>query len=105
MSPGKMITGVQVLDERTGRPIGFGASIKRNWVVLVPIMPLVIAVQLLKGRRAGDGMAHTRVIWKKYAGNPVFTLDEWQPASVTGITANVSDVGVGTNNPYEAPRF
>lgn len=43
---------------------------------LFPVFPLVghliILVQMLKGPRLGDGWAHTKVIWKKHAGQPIF---------------------------------
>jgi hypothetical protein len=64
---------VQVLDARTGAPIGAGASFKRNLPLLIPIVgQLIILIQMLKGPRLGDGWAHTKVIWKKYAGQPIF---------------------------------
>jgi uncharacterized RDD family membrane protein YckC len=72
-SPGKWLCGVQVLDARTGAPIGAGASFKRNLPLLIPIVgQLIILIQMLKGPRLGDGWAHTKVIWKKYAGQPIF---------------------------------
>ncbi|MFM7797607.1 MAG: RDD family protein [Planctomycetota bacterium] len=72
-SPGKWLCGVQVLDARTGAPIGAGASFKRNLPLLIPIVgQLIILIQMLKGPRLGDGWAHTKVIWKKYAEQPIF---------------------------------
>jgi len=72
-SPGKWLCGVQVLDARTGAPIGAGASFKRNLPLLIPIVgQLIILIEMLKGPRLGDGWAHTKVIWKKYAGQPIF---------------------------------
>lgn len=71
-SPGKAICDVQVVDERTGDPAGFVASFKRNLVLLVPFVPLIVAFLLCKGSRWGDGWAKTRVVWKRYADHPVF---------------------------------
>ena len=85
-SPGRRLTGVQVLDDVSGRPISFGQSFKRNAVLLVGTIPVIgqfaslvvvviIAVQLNKGYRLGDRFAKTRVIWKRYARSPVFGGD------------------------------
>jgi len=86
-SPGKRLTGVQVLDQRTGQPIGFGQSFKRNSILLLGQIPwwigpvaglvviLIIAVQVAKGYRIGDRFGQTRVIWKKYARLPAFSAD------------------------------
>jgi uncharacterized RDD family membrane protein YckC len=85
-SPGKRLAGVQVLDDRTGRPISFDQSFKRNAIFLVGCLPFVgnvaslivlitIMIQLGKGRRLGDRFAGTRVIWKKHARSVVFGGD------------------------------
>jgi uncharacterized RDD family membrane protein YckC len=82
-SPGKRLTGVQVIDETTGRPISFVQSFKRNWMFLLGVLPfagpwislaivITIIIQMTKGYRLGDRLAGTRVIWKKYADSPVF---------------------------------
>jgi uncharacterized RDD family membrane protein YckC len=71
-SPGKALTGVRVIDSTTGQPGGIGASFKRNLPVLIPFMPLIVAYQLCKGHRIGDGWSKTKVIWKKYAAHPIF---------------------------------
>ena len=65
--------GVQVLDEDSGEAGSWLHSLKRNLPTLIPIVPLVIAVQLSKGPRLGDGWANTKVIWKRYRDHPVFT--------------------------------
>ena len=71
-SLGKLICGVKVIDAATGEPAGIGASFKRNLPLLVPFMPLIVAFQLCKGHRTGDGWSNTKVIWKKYASHPIF---------------------------------
>jgi uncharacterized RDD family membrane protein YckC len=70
---GKALTGVQVLDENSGLPGSWLHSLKRNLPTLVPVVPLIIAYQLQKGKRWGDGIARSKVIWKKYRDHPVFT--------------------------------
>ena len=71
-SPGKAICGVRVINETTGEPGGIGASFKRNLPLAIPFMPLVVAVQMGKGHRTGDGWSRTKVIWKKFANHPIF---------------------------------
>lgn len=82
-SLGKMLTGVQVVDARTGQPISFLASFKRNawyYTGVIPVVGgianlvliIVIIIQMTKGPRLGDRFAGTRVIWKKFATSPVF---------------------------------
>jgi len=103
-SPGKAMMGVQAVDRETGRPISRKGAALRNLPVLIPFMPLVIGFSLLKGFRIGDGWASSKVIWRKYADNPVFT---GQPLAVTtGFgPVNVSLPPVRhSDNPYEAPR-
>lgn len=65
-SPGKRVCGVRAVDGDTLEPIGFGRSFKRNLWFLLPIAPLIILVQMIKGRRLGDKWARTKVIWSKY---------------------------------------
>ena len=72
-SPGKAMCGLRVVNAATGRPAGFMASLQRNLVLLVPLLPLVLAFGLTHGPRIGDGWARTRVIRRKHAGHPVFT--------------------------------
>ena len=72
-SPGKMTCGVRVIDLARNRPAGFVLSLKRNLILFVPPMPLIVAFWLVRGHRIGDGWAGTRVVWRKYADHPVFT--------------------------------
>lgn len=72
MSPGKWLMGVQVIDTTTREPIGFGQSLKRNLVLMIPFAVLFVAFTMLKGRRAGDRWANTEVIWRKHAFRPPF---------------------------------
>jgi uncharacterized RDD family membrane protein YckC len=80
-SLGKAICGVQVVDQDSGLPAGFGRSIVRNWFLAVPFLPIIVAVTMNKGPRPGDRWARTRVIWKRYRGHPVFSA----PAAVAKV--------------------
>ena len=106
-SPGKRLLGVRAINSETGEPIGFVQSLKRNWLTLIPIMPLVMAVQLLKGNRAGDGLAGTKVIWLRHADSPVFTSEYQAGATAAGGFAAPlhAEPGPASDNPFEAPRF
>ncbi len=66
--------GVQVVDEIIGKPVGFDPSFKRNLPLIIPLMPLIVAFELPKGKRIGDGWARTRVIWKKYKDKAPFAI-------------------------------
>jgi uncharacterized RDD family membrane protein YckC len=77
-SLGKATCGVKVIDETTGEPGGIGASLKRNLPLVIPFMPLIVAFQLCKGHRTGDGWSNTKVIWKKYATHPIFSPTQTQ---------------------------
>ena len=76
-SIGKTMMGLMVLDSRTHQPIGFGKSAKRNLILYVPIIPIIIAFTMNKGMRLGDGWAETQVVWSKYLGQGPF----WNVAS------------------------
>ncbi len=91
-SPGKMLCGVQVLDRVTHQPIGFVASFKRNLILYVPLMPLVVAFLLLKGHRLGDGWARAKVVWAKYADHRVFTGGDACINCEYDLTANTTGV-------------
>jgi len=71
-SIGKILLGLQTVDDRTGAPIGVSASIRRTLPLLIPFVPLIVAFQLYRSRRWGDGWARSRVVWKRYGDSPVF---------------------------------
>ncbi|MGQ9564406.1 MAG: RDD family protein [Thermogutta sp.] len=75
-SLGKALTGIRVIDDTTGAPIGFRKSANRNWPIvllgLVPFAWLIIGATMGKGYRIGDRGAKTKVIWKKYEQSPIF---------------------------------
>ncbi|HKQ49157.1 MAG TPA: RDD family protein [Phycisphaerae bacterium] len=66
-SPGKWLCGVRAVDWDTREPISFLQSFKRNLVLIIPVVPLLVAMQLIKGRRSGDKWANTCVVWEKKA--------------------------------------
>jgi uncharacterized RDD family membrane protein YckC len=84
-SPGKALCGIKVINSTTGRSCKIGASFKRNLPLLIPFMPLIVAVRLCKGHRTGDGWSNTKVIWKKYASHPIFLPE--QNSTMTPNTA------------------
>ena len=65
-SPGKSLLGLLTIDATTHEPISFGRSMKRNLPTLIPLVPIIMAFQLIKGVRWGDEWANTRVVWIKY---------------------------------------
>ena len=73
-SPGKALLGVQVVNDRTGTPGGWGAAFRRNLILMVPFVPLIIAFTLGPGKRWGDTWGRTRVIWKKYRDRTPFAV-------------------------------
>jgi uncharacterized RDD family membrane protein YckC len=73
-SPGKALMGIQVVNEESGNPTGFGVSFKRNVLLIVPFMILIVAFQLRAGYRVGDRWARSKVIWKKYRDKAPFVV-------------------------------
>jgi uncharacterized RDD family membrane protein YckC len=72
ISLGKLVTGLQVVDSRTGEPIGPLQSLKRNLILAIPFMPIALAFQMRGGPRVGEGWAHTRVIQRAKRDQPAF---------------------------------
>lgn len=103
-SLGKLLTGVHVVDTRTGEAIGFTGSLKRNLPLLIPLLPLIAAMQLISGPRTGDGWARTKVIWNRYADHPVFAV---APPDEVEAQDRRGEIPVATiedgDNPYRAP--
>jgi len=64
-SPAKLLLGLRVVDARTGKGIGPIKSIMRNFLLLLPVLPLVEAVVAnlrADHRRLGDLLANTTVV-------------------------------------------
>ena len=74
LSIGKALAGVEVIDTHTNQRAGFVASLKRNLPLFLPFAPIIVAFQMKKGPRLGDGWANTRVILKKYRGKEPFII-------------------------------
>jgi uncharacterized RDD family membrane protein YckC len=74
MSPGKRIIGLQVINSVNGAPARWGDSFKRNVILAVPVIPIVVIVQIFSGNglRLGDEWAQTKVIWKQYSDRAPF---------------------------------
>lgn len=107
VSPGKLLTGLQTVDRDSGQPLRILASIKRNLPLLIPIVPLLAGVQLMKGPRIGDKWSRSKVIWKKYADHPLFSGEPPQDpsqsvqAQVIAAAPKLPDDG----NPYRSPQW
>jgi len=74
MSPGKRILGLKVINSVSGAPAGWGDSFKRNIILAVPVIPIVVIVQIFTGNglRLGDEWSRTKVIWQQYADRAPF---------------------------------
>jgi uncharacterized RDD family membrane protein YckC len=72
-SPGKAIFGLKVVSEESGEPIDAFRSFARNVILFIPPLPLLAATQIAEGKRIGDGIAGTRVVWTRYARTRVFS--------------------------------
>ncbi len=92
-SPGKALFGLRVVDRMTLLPASFGASLKRNLVLLLPLYigHIGIAMTLRRRGRFGEEWAGTMVIEDRYRHNPIFT-GQGQFCRVCGydLTGNVS---------------
>ena len=66
-SPGKVLTGITVVERSTARTVNWRKSAARNWPLIIPFLPLWLAVQVWfgTGSRMGDGMAGTKVIFTR----------------------------------------
>ena len=82
MSPGKRILGLQVINTVSGVPAKVADSFKRNIILAVPMIPIVVIIQIFSGNglRLGDEWSQMKVIWKQYADRAPFL-------SLSGIQA------------------
>ncbi len=78
-SPGKLLTGLRVVDEQ-GRRAGIGRSLVRTllWVVdgapwVVPLVGFIVGLTSTGHRRVGDMAAKTYVVSRRDVGTPVQT--------------------------------
>lgn len=104
-SPGKVWLELRVIDEETGKPIGFVQSIKRNVApAAMCFLTAIAAVQLRYGPRVGDEIGKTKVIWRRYAGRRPFLclIKARDGESITPPESAI--LPVEDNNPYRAPQ-
>jgi uncharacterized RDD family membrane protein YckC len=71
-SPGQVMCGLKVIDARDGGAIGAWPSFLRNLPFAIPFLVPIMAYQLPRGYRLGDGLARSKVVWMRYADNPIF---------------------------------
>ena len=74
-SLGKAIFGLQTYHEPSGQPAGFLASLKRNVILIVPVIILFLIIDIKNGYRVGDRWAKTKVIWNKHKDKAPFALN------------------------------
>jgi uncharacterized RDD family membrane protein YckC len=72
VSIGKLVAGLRTVDFSTKQPCGFGKSILRNIILYIPLMLLIELVFIQDGKRLGDRIVNTRVVWNKYEKARVF---------------------------------
>lgn len=66
-SAGKWMMGLRVIDKGTRQAIGFGTSVKRNLIFLIPLSVLIAVGTMMKGQRWGEVWANTMVVWEKHS--------------------------------------
>lgn len=83
-SVGKFLCGLVVIDLKTGRPCGWGASINRNALWLLPganvvavFLEAATIVRDPQGQRLGDRLAWTQVVDGFGARDVVAALQAW----------------------------
>ena len=83
-SVGKFLCGLVVIDLKTGRPCGRGASINRNALLLLPganvvavFLEAATIVRDPQGQRLGDRLAWTQVVDGFGARDVVTALQAW----------------------------
>jgi uncharacterized RDD family membrane protein YckC len=101
-SLGKLLSGLQVVDADTGRPIGLKQSLQRNLLLLsaigwalpmhagygiMPVSLWFIAHRMRLGPRKGDGWANTRVIDRKLRNAPAFAAPKSDRIQSSAIAA------------------
>lgn len=107
-SIGKRLFGLQTIDTQTGLPIGWRQSIKRNVLLMLPFSCWVIGFGLLKGQRAGDRAACTRVIVMRLRASEIFHDSDYCQQCQYDLTGNTTGVcpecgNVLTRTPTASP--
>jgi len=64
-SPGKWLMSLQVVDDKSGEPVGVRKAVSRNIVLILPIVSeVLIALSFARGYRFGDQWVGARVVPK-----------------------------------------
>ena len=84
-SVGKRLTGLIILDKRTGEPIKSSKLIIRNLFLI--ILQIDAVILLVSGQSVGDRVAHTAVVLKKDFENAGYPPSEPDAQSINNYTA------------------
>ncbi|MBX9791976.1 MAG: RDD family protein [Pirellulales bacterium] len=104
-SPGKWLLGLRTYSRATGEPATFTDSLARNWApALIPFVAFLVLISVRRGKRLGDGLRDTKVVWTKHANSPVFEVRPLPvlaeaPPELTPAPVRLTE----DTNPYRAP--
>lgn len=84
-SVGKRLTGLIILDKRTGEPIRSSKLIIRNLFLI--ILQIDAVILLVSGQSVGDRVAHTAVVLKKDFKNADYSQSEPDTQVINSYTA------------------
>jgi uncharacterized RDD family membrane protein YckC len=104
-SPGKALCGLRAINANTGQPIGLLRSMMRNVPPGVTIfLTFIVALQIRKGPRLGDGWSKSKVIWQKYADRkPFLSRGKGWVAEQTDLQST-GVLQAEDGNPFRAPQ-
>lgn len=110
-TPGKLMVGLRVIDQKTGQLAGFGKSLGRTllWVVdgipfVLPLVGLITGVTTKGHRRVGDMAAGTLVVEKESVGVPPMVPGlTTMPGTFTAAPPMGAPVGAPIPPPVDAP--
>ncbi|MBE6779795.1 MAG: helix-turn-helix domain-containing protein [Ruminococcaceae bacterium] len=90
-SLGKKITGLTILDQKSGQPAGFIKRVVRN--LFLPFMQFDVIIMLIIGRSIGDSVAQTLVVPQKISKPKIITAK-----------SNIKQTEVEKINSYAPPK-